>query len=177
MIGLKSLSRCGRYEVSTVAMAEPMWDGNSFETMVFDLSIDDEVECRRYRADHDAEAGHNELLLQIDLIESALSTGSVQQSAEDDRWMRLIARSQDFAGSAGNYTFRYSGRTYRVLRAVSGRWSCSLDGAEFAPLSSGHRTRLNAVAAMLRSVRGILCPHDYKTGQDSCPCCDAYDEA
>jgi hypothetical protein len=173
MIGLKSLSLCGRYEVSTVAMAEPMPDGRSFETMVFDLQIDDEVDSCRYDTWDQAQAGHDELLAQIDLIESALSSDAVDF---DDRWMRLIARSQRFRGSAGDYNFRYHGRTYRVSRGPGRRWTCALDGIVFASISSGHRTRVDAVAALLRAVRGTLCPHNYRTGQDSCPGCDAYDD-
>ncbi|MFI0742435.1 hypothetical protein ACH4PU_30815 [Streptomyces sp. NPDC021100] len=46
-LDLKTATADGRYLVSTVELPEPTPEGELFETMVFDTTINDEVDSRR----------------------------------------------------------------------------------------------------------------------------------
>jgi hypothetical protein len=86
------------------------------------------------------------------------------------------------------HTFRYAGRTYWVGRpskythsGVPQQWALRLIGpvGEY-PFEEGAtwsgRTRKAAVASMAADAYRELCPHEYHTGSDTCPGCDAYDQ-
>ncbi|WP_019061554.1 hypothetical protein [Streptomyces prunicolor] len=63
----------GRYTVSTIELIDSTPDGMTFETMVFDTTVDDEVDCRRYTTSDEAVAGHAACVREIQLIEDALT--------------------------------------------------------------------------------------------------------
>ncbi len=48
-------------------------DGMTFETMVFDTTVDDEVDSRRYTTSAEAVCGHAAFIQEIQLIEDALT--------------------------------------------------------------------------------------------------------
>lgn len=82
------------------------------------------------------------------------------------------------------YAFHYAGRDYHVARTSTGRpseWTVALVcHTGEPPFQEGAawmgRTREVAVKAMVASVYGHPCPHDYGTGRDSCPGCDHTEE-
>ncbi|MFE0357510.1 hypothetical protein ACFW2K_26315 [Streptomyces nigra] len=63
----------GRYTVSTIELIDPTPDGMTFETMVFDTTVDDEVDSRRYTNSAEAVSGHAAIVQEIQLIEDALT--------------------------------------------------------------------------------------------------------
>ncbi|MEU5900215.1 hypothetical protein [Streptomyces venezuelae] len=71
--GLSTTASDGRYVISTVDLGEKYWDGSRFETMVFDTTMDDEVDSRRYLTPEAAIKGHTEMALACQLIEAALA--------------------------------------------------------------------------------------------------------
>ncbi|MEU1827444.1 hypothetical protein ABZ502_34160 [Streptomyces abikoensis] len=101
--------------------------------------------------------------------------------------LREFKRLKRAANGTG-YTFRYSGRSYALRRNTTATGRPSRDWAiiltdeidtQFpftADAKWTGRTREAAVKALVIGVQGHLCPHKYVTGQDSCPCCDAYTE-
>lgn len=72
--GLTATAGDDRYVISTVDLGETYWDGSRFETMVFDTTIDDEVDSRRYFTAEAAIEGHTEMTLACQLIEAALTS-------------------------------------------------------------------------------------------------------
>lgn len=63
----------GRYTVSTIELIDPTPDGMTFETMVFDTTVDDEVDSRRYTTPAEAVSGHAAVVREIQLIEDGLA--------------------------------------------------------------------------------------------------------
>jgi hypothetical protein len=163
VVGLKSLSLCGRYNVSTIAMREPMPDGRSFETVVFDLQLNDEVDSRRYDTWAQAEAGHDQLLMQFGPIETALGH---EPLSPDDRWTRAIARASASRARPGPTRSAITAVRTGPAVALTAGWRASSTGCHSRQSAQATTPAGTLSQPCCARYRGTLCPHGCATGQE-----------